>query len=118
MDNLFHRVSVRQFKDQPVEEEKIKEMLHAGMQAPSAGNQRPWVFYVVTNKDTIQALSKVSKHSACAAGAPLIIALACRKEKLSFPEKIQRSAPATSGSRQITWAWAAFTLGFIRKRNV
>ncbi len=30
MDNLFHRVSVRQFKDQPVEEEKIKEMLHAG----------------------------------------------------------------------------------------
>ena len=64
MDNLFHRVSVRQFKDQPVEEEKIKEMLHAGMQAPSAGNQRPWVFYVVTNKDTIQALSKVSKHSA------------------------------------------------------
>ena len=98
MDNLFHRVSVRQFKDQPVEEEKIKEMLHAGMQAPSAGNQRPLVFYVVTNKDTIQALSKVSKHSACAAGAPLIIALACRKEKLSFPEKIQQDMALCAGN--------------------
>ena len=97
MDNLFHRVS-RQFKDQPVEEEKIKEMLHAGMQAPSAGNQRPWVFYVVTNKDTIQALSKVSRHSACAAGAPLIIALACRKEKLSFPEKIQQDMALCAGN--------------------
>ena len=50
MSSIFHRISVRKYKDKPVEEEKIKSILKAAMQAPSAMNQQPWEFYVVTNK--------------------------------------------------------------------
>ena len=54
MDSIFHRVSIRKFQDKPVEPEKIEKLLRAAMAAPSAGNQQPWEFYVVTNRDLIQ----------------------------------------------------------------
>ena len=60
MNSIFHRISVRKYEDKPVEKEKIMEILKAGMQAPSACNQQPWEFYVVTDKEKIQKLSKVT----------------------------------------------------------
>ena len=51
MNSIFHRISVRKYEDRPIEKEKIMEILRAGMQAPSACNQQPWEFYVVTNKE-------------------------------------------------------------------
>ena len=51
MNSIFHRISVRKYEDKPVEKEKIMEILKAGMQAPSACNQEPWEFYVVTDKE-------------------------------------------------------------------
>ena len=54
MNSIFHRISVRKYEDKPVEKEKIMEILKAGMQAPSACNQQPWEFYVVTDKEKIQ----------------------------------------------------------------
>lgn len=47
MNAIFHRTSVRQFQNKPVEEEKIEQILRAAMAAPSAGNQQPWEFYVI-----------------------------------------------------------------------
>lgn len=51
MNSIFHHVSIRKYKNQPVEKEKIPWILKAGMQSPSAWNQQPWEFYVVTNKE-------------------------------------------------------------------
>lgn len=68
MNSIFHRISVRKFEDRPVEKEKIVQVLKAGMQAPSACNQRPWEFYVVTDKEKIQELSTATPYSKCAAG--------------------------------------------------
>ena len=56
MDSIFHRISVRKYQDRPVEREKIEQILRAAMQAPSATNQQPWEFYVVTNRDRLKAL--------------------------------------------------------------
>ena len=50
MNEIFKRISIRKWEDKPVEDEKITEILKAAMQALSAGNQRPWEFYVVTEK--------------------------------------------------------------------
>lgn len=70
MNSIFHRVSIRKFQDKPVEPEKIESLLRAAMAAPSARNQQPWEFYVVTNKDLIQKLSTVSPYAGCAKDAP------------------------------------------------
>ena len=59
MDHIFTRVSIRKYQDRPVEKEKTLAILRAAMQAPSAANQQPWEFYVVTNKDKLKALSEV-----------------------------------------------------------
>lgn len=40
MDAIFTRRSIRGFIDKEVEQEKIKRILRAAMQAPSAANQR------------------------------------------------------------------------------
>ena len=45
MSSIYHRISVRKFMDREVEREKLEELLRAGMQAPSAGDQQPWEFY-------------------------------------------------------------------------
>ena len=80
MDSIFHRVSIRKFQDKPVEPEKIEKLLRAAMAAPSAGNQQPWEFYVVTNRDLIQKLAATSPYTGCAKNAPALIDLSIANE--------------------------------------
>lgn len=86
MSSIFHRISVRKFEDKPVSREQIMDILRAGMQAPSACNQQPWEFYVVTDREKIKALSQASPYAGCAAGAPVVIVPVYRKEGLTAPE--------------------------------
>lgn len=89
MSSIYHRTSIRKYKECPVEKEKILEILRAGMQAPSAGNQQPWEFYVVTDPEKIKALAKASPFAGCAAGARTVIVPVYQKEGLQFPEFAQ-----------------------------
>ena len=89
MNEIFHRVSIRKFEQRPVGRDKILQILRAGMQAPSTGNQQPWEFYVVTNPEKIQALSKSHQYAGCAAGAPVLIVPVYRKEGLWLPQNAQ-----------------------------
>ncbi|MEE8886397.1 MAG: nitroreductase family protein [Eubacteriales bacterium] len=89
MSSIYHRTSIRKYEDRPVEKEKILEILKAGMQAPSAGDQQPWEFYVVTDAEKIRALSGSSPFAGCAAGAKAVIVPVYRKTGLKFPEFAQ-----------------------------
>lgn len=73
MNAIFHRVSIRKFQERPVEQEKITLMLRAAMAAPSACNQQPWEFYVVTDKEKIAELSESTPFTKPAKGAPVVI---------------------------------------------
>ena len=84
MNAIFTRTSVRKFEDRPVEKEKIVKLLQAGFVAPSAGNQQPWEFYVVTKRETIEALAKTSPYAVSAAKAPVVLVIAARKDVI-FP---------------------------------
>jgi len=85
---LFHRTSVRKYQSRPVEPEKTEKMLRAAMQAPSAGDQQPWEFYVVTNPETLEKLSQVSPYAGMTKDAPAAIVSAYRKECM-MPEYAQ-----------------------------
>ncbi len=80
MNSLYHRVSVRKYQDKPVEREKIEAILRAAMQAPSAGNQQPWEFFVVTDRAKLEALSRVHRYADMVKDAPVAIVSAYRKE--------------------------------------
>ncbi|HUM83838.1 MAG TPA: nitroreductase family protein [Lachnospiraceae bacterium] len=82
MEEIFHRVSIRKYEDRPVEAEKIEAILKAAMAAPSAANQQPWEFFVVTDRQKLAQLSGVSPYAGCTAGAPAAIVSVYRKECL------------------------------------
>lgn len=84
MNAIFTRTSVRKFEDRPVEKEKIEKVLPAGFVAPSAGNQQPWEFYVVTKRETIEELSRTSPYAVAAAKAPVVLVIAARTDVI-FP---------------------------------
>lgn len=73
MNSIYHRVSIRKYQDRPVEMEKIEAILRSAMQSPSAANQQPWEFYVVTDKEKLIALSQVSPYAGMTANAPAAI---------------------------------------------
>lgn len=80
MNSIYHRISVRKYQDRPVEREKTLAMLRAAMQAPSAGNQQPWEFYVVTDKERLRQLSEITPYAGMTKDAPAAIVAAYRKE--------------------------------------
>ena len=80
MNNIYSRVSIRKYQDRPVEREKIEAILRAAMQAPSAANQQPWEFYVVTNKEKLAELSEVHRYAGMTKNAPAAIVSVYRKE--------------------------------------
>lgn len=89
MDAIFHRTSIRKYKKQKVEKEKIIQILKAAMQAPSACNQQPWSFYVVTDSNVIEQLSKTSPYASFTKEAPVIIVSTYKLEGLMAPEYAQ-----------------------------
>ena len=88
MNEIFHRTSIRRFTEQEVEKEKIEQLMRAAMAAPSAANQQPWEFVVVTNKAVLQQLAATSPYASCLANAPLGIVVLSRKE-CRIPEYAQ-----------------------------
>ena len=83
MDSIFHRVSIRKYEAKEVEQEKIEQMLKAAMAAPSACNQQPWEFYVVTDKKVIAQLSEASPYAHCAKEAPVVFVPCYRSEGIA-----------------------------------
>lgn len=88
MNEIFHRISVRQYQDAPVSRDEILQILRAGMQAPSAVNQQPWEFYVVTDKATLAKLATVSPYAGMTAGAAACI-VSCYRRDCLRPEYAQ-----------------------------
>ena len=88
MNEIFHRTSIRKYLDKPVEAEKVEAMLKAAIVAPSAGNQQPWEFYVVTDGSTLEKLAKTSPYAGCTAGAPLAF-VACYRTECRLPDYAQ-----------------------------
>lgn len=65
-DAILKRSSIRKWKPDPVEKEKIEKVLESGRRAPSWGNTQPWRFIVVQDK------AKIEEIAASAGGQPHI----------------------------------------------
>lgn len=59
IQTILERRSIRKFLNKAVEPEKIRLALAAAMSAPSACNQQPWHFVVVSDLDTLKKLSEI-----------------------------------------------------------
>lgn len=60
---LKNRRSIRNYQDKPVSLELVKELIKESTLAPSAGNEQPWEFIIVNNKEFIKRMSEESKKN-------------------------------------------------------
>jgi nitroreductase len=75
------RRSVRKYEDREVPGEYIEKLLDAAMTAPSACDQRPWHFVVVTDRSILDRIPEFSPHAKMVRDAPMGI-LVCADPSL------------------------------------
>lgn len=56
LETIFTRKSVRQFKNQKVDEKNIKTILKAGMSGPTCVNSKDWSFIVVDDPEVLHKM--------------------------------------------------------------
>lgn len=79
------RRSIRGFLDKPVPKEILKEVLRAAMLAPSAGNQQPWHFIVVTDKEKMAKVPSFHPYCKMITKAPAAIVICGEPEGKKWP---------------------------------
>jgi nitroreductase len=73
MTAIHTRRSIRKYTNEPVPDELVEEVLRAAMMAPSAGNQQPWHFIVIRDRELLDSIPEVHPHSKMIPGAPMAI---------------------------------------------
>ena len=96
MNSIFNRRSVRKYLLKSIEPEKTEKLIRAAMQAPSAGNQQPWEFIIVREKECLEKLSEVSQYSGLVKNAPLAIVMLVNKECLKYPDYWEQDLSAAA----------------------
>lgn len=82
---ILKRRSIRSYKSSPVPKEKIEQLLHAAVMAPSAHNHQPWNFTIVQDKILIKELSDtVKKNHLFLAEEKTLSIISKREEDLIF----------------------------------
>jgi len=73
LDAIHTRRSIRKYLDKPVPAEMLETIVRAGMAAPSAGNQQPWHFIVITDLAKREAIPAFHPYSKMVVQAPAAI---------------------------------------------
>jgi nitroreductase len=73
LEAIYSRHSIRKYSTHPVTEEAVQEILKAAMAAPSAGNEQPWHFVVVTDRGLLDGISGFHEYASMLKQAPLAI---------------------------------------------
>jgi nitroreductase len=60
---LQNRRSIRNFQNKAIPVELLQDLIQDSILAPSAGNEQPWEFIVVTNREMIDKISVESKNN-------------------------------------------------------
>ena len=75
IDAIRTKRAVRTYRDEPLPDDIVHTILHAGRRAQSAKNDQPWHFLVIRERDTLKALAGTSPNLGYIAGATLCVAL-------------------------------------------
>lgn len=81
MTAIRTRRSIRSFTNEDVTDAQVKELIGAATSAPSAGNEQPWEFVVIRDKQLLGQVGKFSKYAGYAKKAPVSI-LVCGNRNL------------------------------------
>jgi len=92
--DILARRSIRRYTDQAVSKAQADILLRAAMAAPSASNNRPWHFVVVTDRKVLDELAERHPYAKMLRQAPMCIAV-CGKPAASPAYWVQDCSAAT-----------------------
>jgi nitroreductase len=71
---ILSRRSIRRYTDDSkVSQETVTDLLKAAMAAPSAGNQQPWNFIVIDDKEILERIREIAPNAGMAEFASVAI---------------------------------------------
>ena len=97
LNAIKNRRTIRKFKSDPIDEEKLQMILEAGRWAPSFSNLQPWKFIVIKDQLLKNKLDKASRENVLHLGineAPAVI-LVCVDRRIDPLHAIEAGAAAT-----------------------
>ncbi len=80
LEAIRTRRAVRLFRDEPVPEDVIRQILAAGGRSQSSKNTQPWQFIVVRDREQLRALSQLGDFAWHVAGAAFAVGLVGTKQ--------------------------------------
>ena len=86
MDNIFSRRSIRRYLPKPVSSDLIENVLKAGMNAPSAGDEQPWHFIIIDKHDLLLNISESHPYAKMLKDAPIAILVCGDLQVLKFKD--------------------------------
>lgn len=86
IDAIMSRRSIRKFTNEAISDEQLQTILAAAMNAPSAGDGRPWHFIVVKDRAKLDLLAeKVDNGNSMIKEAQAAILVCSNESKGGFP---------------------------------
>jgi len=73
MDAILTRRSIRKYLSDPVNRDVIENVIKAGMNAPSAGDEQPWHFVIIDRRDLLEKISEVHPYAKMLKGTPAAV---------------------------------------------
>ncbi|MFH0944297.1 MAG: nitroreductase family protein [Planctomycetota bacterium] len=73
MEPVTSGSSVREYREDPLEEKALVDLLRAAMAAPSAGDERPWQFLVIRSPSVRKQLAEMLPEAHMVSHAPVAI---------------------------------------------
>ena len=95
LNAIEKRRSIRKFRDVPVTDEQVRELLHAAMLAPSAKNGQPWHFIVVRDAGIMRQLREKHPYATSLKTAPVCICV-CGKIDPELPDYYTQDCAAAT----------------------
>ena len=95
IEAIMTRRSIRKYTGERVPAEVVEQILRAAMAAPSAANEQPWHFVVITERKTLAQVPTFHPHAHMLKEAALAI-LVCNDSDLEL-SKGQRCAGLLGG---------------------
>jgi nitroreductase len=73
INTILTRRSIRKFKNTPVCEKDIEDLLKAAMAAPSAGNSQCWEFIIINDRKILDEIPKIHPYAQTVLESPVAI---------------------------------------------
>lgn len=111
LQNILDRHSCRSFTEQPVESEKLQDLLTAAVWAPSGRNEQSWHFTLLANTEKIQALAAAVREADNRPARLQLFRTGCLSHRIRRTRQPQQLSRCRRGNENVLLTATSLGLG-------